>query len=563
MDRKLLCGLGVIGVIAADLVARTVLTENPAYSIGLLDGVFVIGGIALIQRWYKKGKAEQHAMASEPIDSRTSPVDHGETFADLEMPDLTLRGLFGHFGPGVILMMTGIGTSHLVVAPHAGGQFAYALLWCLPLAYIFKYYGFEMAFRFTNATGKSMIEAYSTAWKKWPLWYVLITTLIQCALGQAGRLIAAAAVMYYVGTVSMGLPISLTMYGLILAVISVTVILRGRYKAVELSAKILAGILVLSTVAVYVAQPAPLSAMGHFFLVEIPEGSWLIIAAFLGLLPTGIDVSLQASEWGKAKKKGMSKIRDEMESLGLAKRFDPFAPNRDDLAVDTSKLPEHARQYCQRWFKIGIWDFRQGHVISFILACIFLLLAAVWLYPSDVEGRAVMGEIAGIFTESIGPAMMSVFMLGAFAATFSTAFNYFDGWPRIVGACCRNLFHGTAGLSGIDREALTDEHRKRWYSEFNIYRATMLYSLVTSVAIIAGLERPVFLVLTASALAAFVAPVIFYLNFRYCLLIIPREDRAFYPSTFARWFGWTSIVVFTAMTSIAIYWTILVPILGG
>jgi hypothetical protein len=75
--------------------------------------------------------------------------------------------------------------------------------------------------------------------------------------------------------------------------------------------------------------------------------------------------------------------------------------------------------------------------------------------------------------------------------------------------------------------------------------------------------RRVFLVLTASALAAFVAPVIFYLNFRYCLLIIPREDRAFYPSTFARRFGWTSIVVFTAMTLIAIYWTILVPILGG
>jgi hypothetical protein len=66
-------------------------------------------------------------------------------------------------------------------------------------------------------------------------------------------------------------------------------------------------------------------------------------------------------------------------------------------------------------------------VVSFLLACIFLLLAAVWLYPSPVEGQAVMGEIARIFTVSRGPAMMGVFMLGAFAATFSTAFNYFDG----------------------------------------------------------------------------------------------------------------------------------------
>ena len=502
-------------------------------------------------------------MASDSTDSLTTPGNAGEAFSDLEMPDLTPRGLLGHFGPGLILMMTGIGTSHLVTAPVAGGRFAYALLWCIPIAYVFKYYGFEMAFRFTNATGKSMIEAYSTAWKKWPLWYVLITTLIQCALGQAGRLIAAAAVLYYVGTEAMGLPISLPVYGLVLAVVSVAIILRGRYKTVEVSAKILAAILVFSTLAVYFRAPAPISEMGHFFIVEIPDGSWLIIAAFLGLLPTGMDVSLQASEWGKARKKGMSKIRDRMERMGLANRFDPFNPNRDHLSVDTSKLPTDAQAYCQKWFKIGIWDFRAGHVISFVLACIFLLLAAVWLYPSPVDGEAVMGEIAGIFTQSLGQGWMSVFMLGAFAATFSTAFNYFDGWPRIVGACSRNLFRGTAELSGIDAEGLTETHRGTWYSEYNIYRATMLYSLVASVAIIAGLQRPVFLVLVASALAAFVAPVIFFLNFYYCLVVIPPQDRTFYPSTFARWFGWTSLVVFTGMTLLLIYWRIWVRIFGA
>lgn len=492
-----------------------------------------------------------------------SEVAAEEAFADLEMPDLTLRGLMSHFGPGVILMMTGIGTSHLVTAPTAGGRFAYALLWCIPVAYVFKYYGFEMAFRFTNATGKSMIEAYSTAWRKWPLWYVLITTLIQCAIGQAGRLIAAAAVLYYVGSEGLGLGLSLTAYGLLIGIVSVAIILRGRYRAVELAAKILAAVLVASTVVVYLAEPAPLSEMGHFFIVEIPEGSWLVIAAFLGLLPTGMDVSLQASEWGKAKKRGMSRIRDRLEEMGLAARFDPFAPNRDDLAVDTSRLPPHAAEYCRRWFSIGLWDFRQGHIVSAVLASIFLLLAAVWMYPSDVEGRAVMGEIATIFTSSLGPGMMVVFMLGAFAATFSTAFNYFDGWPRIVGACCRNLFPGTAVLGGIDPGALTEDHRRKWYSEYNVYRATMIYSLVASVAIVAGLERPVFLVLVASALAFFIAPVIFFLNLHYCLVIIPKTDRAFYPSTFARWFGWASLIAFTAMSLVLIFWRIWVPIVGS
>ena len=463
-----------------------------------------------------------------------------------------LRTMLAYFGPGIILMMTGIGTSHMVTAPTAGGRFGFALLWCIPVAYIFKYYGFEMAFRFTNATGKSIVEAYGTAWKKWPLWYVLVTTLVQCAIGQAGRLIAASAVLFYVFSVGFGLPLPLGFYGVVLGVISVAILLGGSYKAVEQGAKVAAVAMFVSTVAVYAVRPAPLAALEHFWIVETPPGSWLLIAAFLGLLPTGMDVSLQASEWGKAQRKGMSRIRRQLEEHGLAERFDPFSSGKEVLAVDTSKLPAPALEYCRHWFKIGLWDFRLGHAISFLMACIFLLLAAVWLYPNPVSGTAVMGEIAGIFTNSVGPWMMTIFMIGAFAATFSTAFNYFDGWPRIVGACCRNLFPGTARLRSTVRRGITEEHRKAWYSEYNIYRATMLYSLVASVSIMIGVPRPVLLVLVASALAFFIAPVIFFLNVYYCLTVIPKDDAHFYPSRFAIAFSVISLVVFTGLSLILI-----------
>ena len=470
----------------------------------------------------------------------------------LELPDMSPVGLLRGFGPGVILMMTGIGTSHLVTAPVAGGRFAYALLWCIPVAYVFKYYGFEMAFRFTHATGRSMLDAYATAPGKWPLWYVMVTTIIQCAVGQAGRLVAASAVVYYVGSEFLGLSLPIAVYGVGLGGVAVAIILAGRYAALELITKILAAILFVSTVGVYFVEPAPLSALGRFVTVEIPDGSLLIIAAFLGLLPTGIDVSLQASEWGKAKKVGMGRIRGELEQRGLAPAFDALTSPKQDLTVDASKLPPHALEYCRRWFRIGLWDFGVGHVISFLMACVFLLLAAVWLYPSEVSGNAVIGEIARIFTDSVGPGMMFVFIGGAFAATFSTAFNYFDGWPRVVGACCRNLFRSTAGLSGLAREDLGEEHRRRWYSEYNIYRLTMGYSLVASVLIIAGVPRPVLLVLIASALAYFIAPVVYFLNVYYCVTVIPKTDRIFYPSAAVRGFAWFSLVVFIGLTALVI-----------
>ncbi len=480
-------------------------------------------------------------------------------FDSLELPSMAPGSLVRQFGPGMMLMMTGVGTSHLVTAPVAGGRYGYALLWCLPVAYIFKYYGFEMAIRFTHATGRSMLDAYATAWKKIPVWYVLITTIIQSAVGQAGRLIAAAAVVFYFFRMYLGVDIpgfdddqELAVYGFLLGVTSVAIILRGRYAVVELATKIAAGILIVCTFAVYAVQPAPVAEFVHFFQLEKPEGSWLIIASFLGLLPTGIDVSLQASEWGKAKKVGMGRLRSDMEAQGLATKFDTFNACKEDLAVDVSRLPEHAQEYCRRWFRIGLLDFRVGHVISFLLATIFLVLAAVWLYPSEVSGNAVMGEIARIFTDSVGPSLMLVFLVGALAATYSTVFNYFDGWPRVVGACCRNLFRKTAALPRTSRESLDLLQRKTWYSEYNIYRASMIFSLIASVAIIAGIPRPVYLVLVASALAYFVAPVIFFLNLYYCRTIIPKDDVLFYPSTFATWFSWLSLIVFTGMSAILV-----------
>ena len=69
------------------------------------------------------------------MDEETPSSDNRlESLESLELPSMAPRALIAHFGPGLILMMTGIGTSHLVTAPTAGGRFAYALLWCIPVS---------------------------------------------------------------------------------------------------------------------------------------------------------------------------------------------------------------------------------------------------------------------------------------------------------------------------------------------------------------------------------------------------------------------------------------------
>ena len=93
------------------------------------------------------------------------------------------------------------------------------------------------------------------------------------------RCLAASAGLYYFFAEFVGVEIPTYVFGAALGVLSVTVILRGRYAALEFVTKILAGMLVVSAFAVYCVEPAPLSAMGRFFVFGTPEGSWLVIAA--------------------------------------------------------------------------------------------------------------------------------------------------------------------------------------------------------------------------------------------------------------------------------------------
>ena len=80
----------------------------------------------------------------------------------------------------------------------------------------------------------------------------------------------------------------------------------------------------------------------------------------------------------------------------------------------------------------------------------------------------------------------------------------------------------------------------------------MFFSLFAAVAIISLELEPVYLVLVASALALFIAPVVFFLNLYYCLTVIPKTDKSFYPSTFAIGFSWLSLIIFTGLTAIVI-----------
>ncbi|WP_017536927.1 Nramp family divalent metal transporter [Nocardiopsis halophila] len=427
-------------------------------------------------------------------------------------PDLRGLRALRYIGPGLLMAMAGIGTSHLVTAPVAGANFEYALLWVLPVAFLFKWQGFELAVRYTAATGESVIAAYARVPgpRKWAVWALGIATLIIGCTAVGAIVAAAAAVLWaWIGAGA------LVLYGIGLSLLIVGLLLSGRYRALEAVNKVLAVVLVLGTVVAFVFAGVQADSLLYMVLPVIPAGSALMIAGLMGWMPTDLTVGVWGSLWMKDRRKGMVRIR---EVLG------------DEAVEDT---PEQYRPYADAWFKAALYDFRIGHIVSWVIATMYLLLGAAILFDVEEkpEGAATVLAISGIFTETVGAWMFPVFLLGAFAALFSTAFIIYDGFPRALAAAATTVFPPRA-----DRP---------WWNERNAGLGMIALMLVCMVIALTVLPDPAWLVPAAGTVSFAISPVLFAINLYVALNFIPRRYR---PGRFGIVWSWISVVVLTLLT---------------
>jgi len=73
---------------------------------------------------------------------------------------LSYRGIVKTIGPGFLYAGAAIGASHLILSTHAGASFSFNLIWAILLIILFKYPFFEFSYRYTAATGTSLLDGY-------------------------------------------------------------------------------------------------------------------------------------------------------------------------------------------------------------------------------------------------------------------------------------------------------------------------------------------------------------------------------------------------------------------
>jgi Mn2+/Fe2+ NRAMP family transporter len=315
---------------------------------------------------------------------------------------LKLKGVLKTLGPGILYAGAAIGASHLVLSTQAGASFSYKLIWAILLINLFKYPFFEFTYRYTAATGQSVLEGYRKLGK-----WVILTFFLLSIMSAIVNFAAVTKVTADLATYLLQIHLSpfATSTGLLSLILLMLFV--GRYAFLDLFMKVMIGILALFTVAAFLFALSRSTQVAPGF-VDPPlwdTAAITFVIALMGWMPTPIDCSVWPSLWAVERKK------------------------------QTSYMPSF------REYRI---DFHTGYIGSAVMALFFLGLGALVMYGTgetfSANGLIFSQQLVSLYTNSIGSWSHTVIAVIVAITMFSTAITVIDGYPRSLEGSMHQLF---------------------------------------------------------------------------------------------------------------------------
>jgi len=314
----------------------------------------------------------------------------------MSVKQLTLRGIIKTLGPGILYAGAAIGASHLVQSTRAGASYSFELIWAVVLINLFKYPFFEFAYRYTAATGKSMLEGYREL-GQWSIITFFVLSFITAIINFAAVVIVCSGLTAYF----FNLQIDLFYISIALLLAVLVMLFIGRYTLLDWIMKGMILILSITTIIAFII------AVGHGTNIEkgfIPLELWdaagiTFLIALMGWMPTPIEASVWPSLWTLERKK------------------------------QTKYEPSYKEQ---------LFDFHAGYIGSAVMALFFLGLGALVLYGSEVQfsnsSVEFSGQLVSIYSKTFGDWSTPLMAAIALLTMFSTAITVIDGYPRTLEA---------------------------------------------------------------------------------------------------------------------------------
>lgn len=354
--------------------------------------------------------------------------------------------ILSKLGPGLLYAGAAVGVSHLVQSTKAGAGFGWSLVWIVVAANVIKYPFFESGPRYATATGESLVEGYRRiGWL--PVWIFILFTLgtmfvVQGAVtivtaGLAQYMIeATGAVDLFIGDFDLGRVLwgkqinpetgvwtisGWQLSGRILLV-SILVLVFGKYKLLDRLMKV---IIILLTITTVVAVFAALFADFEKNPVMMQNFDWTdkalilaVIVPLVGWMPAPIDIAIWHSVWSLEKKV------DQGGELSM---------------------------------KDSLFDFRIGYWGTTILAVFFVALGALIIWGSSHSLTEITSMPAGAFAKMLiesyatvlGDWARPIIAIAAFTTMLSTTLTCLDAFPRVLQHASQQVLPKLGSAKGL------------------------------------------------------------------------------------------------------------------
>ena len=393
-------------------------------------------------------------------------------------------------GPGILFACTAIGVSHLVQSTRAGADFGLMILGFVILVTLLKYPFFEYGSRYANSTQTSIIDGYKKLGKP-ALWlYFLLTISSMFFVTGAVGFVTAGFFENLFGIDFLG-----EWTVVILFAVCVGILAIGKYNVLDSLIKIIAIILLVSTVSAFLfaLYNGPIEPVEEF----VPKELWNVtgiffLLALMGWMPTAIDLSSWNSLWTLERMK------------------------------QTNYKPK---------LKETLLEFRLAYLITGILAVMFVVLGSFIFYGSGEElpnnNSDFANKIVTLYTNTIGDWSYIIIAASAFTVMFGTIIAVFDGYSRSL--------QRTVELIFTKKEDKIRTKFRTFYVIFLIILASGSFVIISQFQ-----DNLKELVDFATVLSFVIAPVIAIFNFR--LVTGKFLDKEHQPSVLLKILSFTGIV---------------------
>ena len=391
------------------------------------------------------------------------------------------KSFLNSLGPGLLFAGAAIGVSHLVQSTKAGADFGFGLLWALLLVHLFKYPFFQFGPRYAAATGESLLDGYKKLGKSVLIAYYIINFATMFTIQSAVTIVTAG-----IASQLFGFSNNLVLWSVTIIVISVLILIIGKYKLLDNLMKYIIILLTISTIIAVII--ALFSTKETFNFVQIlPSGTLEItfLIAFLGWMPAPLDISVWHSLWTLEK------------------------DNTPHLKTKPSQ---------------AIFDFNIGYLGTLFLGVCFVILGALVMFNSGEtfsnNGSVFASQLIHLYTENLGDYSYILIGAAAFTTMFSTTITTLDASPRAMTKTTELLF---------DKK-----------TKFNYWFWILFLAFGTFIILHFFMNNMGLLVKVATILSFLTAP--FYAILNYVLISgkhTPKEHR---PNIYLKILSWFGIV---------------------